>query len=550
MRARSIIDHAVDRQLAHEPTIHREPVGQGEEHQKKADKVEPALRAIMRHVALEEISLPWKQAAKHLMLYGYAVIEDGLDSVVMNKRRDKPTKKRSEAAEDYATRVRLWENLRRSMVPFRTRTPHPARVLMDPTRKRPNMAIKHTYRLAGDLYDLTYARSQGRRKGRDVEVEVFERDNPQEMVLTDEFWSENWHGMFTATGDQLFVEPNTWGFVPFSHAFAGYGSEPTQMENIDPSYMAVGLLDHAMEDLLAQAQESAARHNAVIDAAFNPMVTTGDAVELQQQLARGDILEGQRGEYFRLEMQQLPRWMFESEQWIDRDLDMGTYNRSVAGIREQGVSTVGQQAILSTSADRKFVAPAVQLQHLASVSTGHILQLIDVLDLDLKVEGHEIRPSDLEGEYSVNVKFELIDPVMQMQNREMGLREVQQGLKSKQTYWAADAKLEDATGEEARLLRDMIRAQPEVIKILAAAVAREDGISQMLQDMEDEAAAAAAGQGPPVGGVGDPRGGGDPLAGLVAPPSPNQAGGGVQELNKALTPNVFNPDRRGTQLAG
>ena len=27
MRARSIIDHAVDRQLAHEPTIHREPVG-------------------------------------------------------------------------------------------------------------------------------------------------------------------------------------------------------------------------------------------------------------------------------------------------------------------------------------------------------------------------------------------------------------------------------------------------------------------------------------------------------------------------------------------
>jgi len=550
MRARSIIDHAVDRQLAHEPTIHREPVGQGEEHKKKADKVEPALRAIMRHVSLEEISLPWKQAAKHLMLYGYAVIEDGLDGVVMNKRRNKPTKKRGEATEDYDTRVRLWENLKRSMVPFRTRTPHPARVLMDPTRKRPNMAIKHTYRLAGDLYDLTYSRSQGRRKGRDVEVEVFERDNPQEMILTDEYWSEDWHAMFTTNGDQLFVEPNTWGFVPFSHAFAGYGSEPTQMENIDPSYMAVGLLDHAMEDLLAQAQESAARHNAVIDAAFNPMVTTGDAAELQQQLSRGDILEGQRGEYFRMEMQQLPRWMFESEQWIDRDLDMGTYNRSVAGIREQGVSTVGQQAILSTSADRKFVAPSVQLQHLASVSTGHILQLIDVLDLDLKVEGHEIRPSDLEGEYSVNVKFELIDPVLQMQNRELGLREVQQGLKSKQTYWSADARLEDASGEERRLVRAMIRAQPEVIKILAAQVAKEFGIDQMLQEMEDEAAAAASGQGAQVGGMGGPQGGGDPLAGVMSSPNGNQAGGGVQELNQALTPNVFNPDRRGTQLAG
>jgi len=148
------------------------------------------------------------------------------------------------------------------------------------------------------------------------------------------------------------------------------------------------------------------------------------------------------------------------------------------------------------------------------------------------------------------VKFELIDPVMQMQQREMGLREVQQGLKSKQTYWAADAKLEDATGEEMRLVRDMIRAQPEVIKILAAQVAKEFGIDQMLQEMEDEAAAAAAGQGAPMGGMGGPPGGGAPPAGMMAPPSPNQAGGGVQELNQALTPDVFNPDRRGTQLAG
>jgi len=549
MRARSIIDHAVDRQLAHEPTIHREPIGQGEAHRAKADKVEPAIRAILKHIGLEEISLPWKQAAKHLMLYGYAVIEDGLDSDVLNERKDKPAKRRGEATEDYDTRVRLWENTRKSRIPFRTRTPHPARVLIDPTRKRPNMAIKHIYRLASELYDLTYARSQGRKKGRNVEVEVFEYDNPQEKVLTDEYWSKNWHAMFTNNGDTLFIEPNTWGFIPFSHAFAGYGSEPTQMGDIDPSFMAVGLLDHAMEDLLAQAQESAARHNAVIDAAFNPMVTTGDAAELQQQLARGDILEGQRGEYFRMEMQQLPRWMFESEQWIDRDLDMGTYNRSVAGIREQGVSTVGQQAILSTSADRKFVAPSVQLQHLVSVSTSHILQLIDVLDLDLRIEGHEIRPSDLEGEYSVDVKFELIDPVLQMQNREMGLREVQQGLKSKQTYWSADARLEDATGEEGRITREQVLSQPEVMKILADYVAREEGIAQMLQEMQDQAAAAVPGQGGPMGPMGGPQGGGNPLAGMQ-PQNGNQAGSGVQELNQALTPNVFNPDRRGTQLAG
>ncbi len=165
------------------------------------------------------------------------------------------------------------------------------------------------------------------------------------------------------------------------------------------------------------------------------------------------------------------------------------------------------------------------------------------------MEGHEIRPADLEGEYSVDVKFELIDPVLQMQNREMGLREVQQGLKSKQTYWSADARLEDATGEEGRITREQVLSQPEVMKILADYVAREEGIAQMLQEMQDQAAAAVPGQGGPMGPMGGPQGGGNPLAGMQ-PQNGNQAGSGVQELNKALTPNVFNPDRRGTQLAG
>ena len=69
-----------------------------------------------------------------------------------------------------------------------------------------------------------------------------------------------------------------------------------------------------------------------------------------------------------MEMQQLPGWMFESEQWLDKDMELGTYSRTLAGIRDQGVSTVGQQAILSTSAMRKFVAPSKQLEHLASRS--------------------------------------------------------------------------------------------------------------------------------------------------------------------------------------
>ena len=97
----------------------------------------------------------------------------------------------------------------------------------------------------------------------------------------------------------------------------------------------------------------------------------------------------------------------------------------------------------------------------------------------------------------------------------------------------------------------------DVVKMVAGELGTmrkntKEGIAQMLQDMQDQAAAAAAGpgQGGPMGGMGGPQGGGDPLAGMMPPQNGNQAGGGVQELNNALTPNVFNPDRRGTQLAG
>jgi hypothetical protein len=195
----------------------------------------------------------------------------------------------------------------------------------------------------------------------------------------------------------LFVEKNTWGFVPFSHAFAGFGQQVTAIEEDDPSYLAVGILEPVMASLRAQAQAVAGRHNALLDATFNPLGTTMDAAELQEQLARGDIIEmGTRGDAWRMEIPQLPRWLFASEEWLDRDIEQGTFSRALAGVREQGVSTVGQQAILSTAAGRKFVAPSRQLEHLATKSASHILQWIDVIGMTLTVQGHQITPADIQ----------------------------------------------------------------------------------------------------------------------------------------------------------
>ena len=291
-----------------------------------------------------------------------------------------------------------------------------------------------------------------------------------------------------------------------------------------------------------------------MEATFNPMVTTGSADELQDQLSRSDIVEvANRGEVGRMEMQQLPGWMFESEQWLDKDMELGTYSRSLAGVRDQGVSTVGQQAILSTSAMRKFVAPSKQLEHLASRSAEHILQLIDVLDLDLYVHGYDISSAEIERDYSVRISFELVDPVLQLQQREMGLREVQAGVKSRETYWNADARLEDATGERNRLLEDFVRSDPMVQKVLAQEVAREVGLLELLEKQrakEEQSEMQGNGSGLLEQSIlgGDLAAGGG--GGVPGMPPAAPAGGPQRDIRQPLTPNVASPSRVGQEMAG
>lgn len=538
-RSRSIVDHAVDHQLAYEPIVHRFPVGQTEASERRADEVEPAMKAILDEASLFEPSMTWKAIGKHLLLYGYAVIEDGLDSSCMNERREKPRKGRNEPQDEFDRRVRIHQNAVKSMMPFRTRAPHPSRVLLDPMEKEPRMAVKHAYRRSIDLEEITSARMTGARAKRG-EVHPWKvTDNPFEMVMVDEFWSECWHAM-VANDELLFVEKNTWGFIPYSHAFSGYGQEITSIEEYDPSYLAVGILEPVMPALKAQAQAVAGRHNALMEATFNPTGTVMDASELEEQLSRGDVIEmGNKSDVWKMEIPQLPRWMFASEEWLDRDIELGTFSRALAGVREQGVSTVGQQAILTTAAGRKFVSPTKQLEHLATKSAEHILQWVDVLELDLRIRGNRLNRQMLESDYSCSVSFELIDPVLQLQFRELGMREVQQGLKSKETYWSSDARLEDSTGEQKRLLEDLIREDPRVQELMAKEVAREAGLQDLL-DQEEERAKAQQMSAMDGGAMTGPDG---------MPIQQTMGSGAGRPPRNPLTPDTARPSRIGQELA-
>ena len=84
-RATSLVDNAVDHQLASEPTPHRNPASQTEGARQNADRVEEALKSILDEAALLEPSLTWKQQGKNLVHLGYSIHELGLDSNVLQR---------------------------------------------------------------------------------------------------------------------------------------------------------------------------------------------------------------------------------------------------------------------------------------------------------------------------------------------------------------------------------------------------------------------------------------------------------------------------------
>ena len=230
---------------------------------------------------------------------------------------------------------------------------------------------------------------------------------------------------------------------------------------------------------------------------------------------------------------------------------MATYSRAASGQKEPGVSTVGQQAILSTAAARRFIAPMKQLEHLATSSGSHILQAIDVLKMSLMVEGHDISPADIEKDYSLRVTFQnAVDPVFQLQLRELGLAEVGQGLLDDETYWTEYAQAEDVTERRKRLLKMFVRKMPRVQMLMAMAAAKEMGIEDLLNEVMEGEFDGALG-----GGEGSQLLGpdGQPLAQSMGRTSPQQGAnsiqGAAQQLRQPLTPSVASPGRTGANRA-
>lgn len=560
-KSRSVVDTAVDQLLGFEPQVERFP--EKVDQKEAADSGELAIRALFHQTSLLEPSLTFKEAGKNLTLYGYAVIEDDVDSFELSlAREDAPEQDKGESDEDFERREALWTHRRKTVMPFRNRAPHPADVLLDPSQKQPRIAIKRGEWYADDLYRITKGRLDENGEARRGEVTLYEfEDKPFDLIRAFEYWTDSWHALMVRGAESqsvlgrifrrdsrpsqmLILEPNTWGFVPFSHAFAGFGHQPTNTLERNPKHLAVGMLDAIMDDLLMDAQRTSGKHAALMEATFAKRGTTEDPAEIEEQESTSETIElPNRGALWYLELPQLPAWLRDAGVDNDRDMEEATFSRSISGAKIEGVSTVGQQAILSTSGHRRFIALIEQLSHLATKSAEHFLQLIDILDLDLTIEGNRINRKLVNSDYSVKVTFQVADPVLKLQERQQAFTELTGGAMSLETYWSISGR-GDATGERRRMWQDQVFASPQINAEFVRLEAQKMGLERFLVQQES----LPPGGGPPGTGTSQILGpDGQPLPTTLGTQGPQQA---VDQLRDPLTPQIASPSRTGQNRAG
>ena len=537
-----LVDHAVSTLMSFSPRIHREPIGDTEQHKQDATLLEHGLKAVMDDAALQEPTLPWKVVAQYLVAHGYAVIEAPI-LVGLGDRPETPLEENYDDEDSYNAAKSIYTANRKSFNPVRIRVPHPATVLMNPREKIPTIALKMSKMTAQDLHDQSVIK---KRRQRRKYAEIFELDDhdPWDEVEVWDYWTPQWHVKLLANpapaygspvsraATPIWMEKNTWGFVPFVQAFASMGGMDLADSGGDPKNFAQGILTPNKETIRKRTQEISAFHQILLRFAFAPMGTSRDPVTLAQAISNEGILEGDMQDFWVMNTPDVPNWALQLRGQTDNTLEMGTYSSALAGVRQAGVTTVGQQAILNTAGMRTFSAPAMQREHMASIIGSRVLQLVDsVSELSggIGANGKTLTKSLISSVYDVDVRFPHADPVMEMQSRQQALTEFQAGLIDPMTFYEI-AGYENGTEIKKRLIEEIVRNLPSIREQMETLAAQELGLVDEANQTQvtEEIGMRQEAMAPQVPGVNGAGGGG-------------MGGGG--DLNRALTPDTFQPDR-------
>lgn len=536
--ARNKIEHAADVLLAFEPRFYRNPVGKGRKHEKDADDIEAGLGAVFFDSMLYEDSLAFKAAGKYAGAYGYAVLEGPVTD--MSGRPTEPERKKGESDEHFRWRMVDYRNSQKSWNPFRITAPHPAHVLLDPQKRRPDDGIKMRRIFVKDVQSLLESLRKRDKEheplyvATDGELPLSGGTNPFAEVAGLEYWSRDYHAL-TIGNQMVFVEENEYGFCPFNHFFTGFGMEQTGQPNINPRWLAQGLIDAILDSLRVQAQSFSAKHTVMLERAYpRRRVGSGaDPAEITEQLATPDgVIQADAEDFGFILYPEVERGLAEIDRSVTTDIDEGTFSTVVSGGRVTGVDTVGQHAMQVTSATKKFAIINKNLNLAGTIIGQNILKCVDRMAEVIQVGGERLDPKQIHEDYIVTAEFTTFDPVLQLQERETSMREFQMGLIDAETY-RERTQIANESEVKKRLLKEKVRSGPAYLKAMEKVVQEEDGMREIVEKMEAEAQAAAQGPDVPASMPDSPQG------------SPQTLAGATDSMRQALGPDTVRPPLAG-----
>ena len=484
--ASSIIDNATATQLALNASASRHSVRRGAEREAHDNEIETWTTLRLQTQAEFSVSIPAKELARNLVKYGYGVLKGPLiDFSDEPEDPDKMEQKSSETDRQFKRRKLQARKAMENWFPFRTETPHPARLLLDPTEKRPTSGLEVTGRYRIDLHRTTMRRAE-HREG--VVIYPLDGENPYQVIPTIERFSTDFHSlMASGDGDSnglLFNEENVNGYVPYKHGFAGFGGEPTDFDHVDPKFLAKGLLETSIETIQRESQRVSSQHNLLDMAAWAKLVFSGHTADEIREMMRGDVIPVAPGEVDYLKTPDVREWWFRLGDESAREIELATGTRDLGGQRQVGVDTVGQQLILRSASLSKFSGVSATMDHMFTQEAQDALRLVDnVLDRKIRIDGAEVGPEEINGNYSVRVTFERIDPVLQIQEAEIAMRQFQMGLIDEDTALAKSG-YENNTDIRKGKMKDKMRSSPEVQKRLMLAALREEGLGEFAEELE------------------------------------------------------------------
>ena len=471
----NIIDTAVDQNLGWLPRVRRNPDGDTAEAREKTDRVERSVRELLNDSASHEMVIPAKASARNFMHYGYTPVSGPyLD---LSDAQEEPVQEDDEDDEDFKRRTGLYKGHKRHWNPFKMRAIHPSRVLLDPSEKQPKIAIFTALRFGKDLEEMTLKKKSLLHKLVDIFRPKKGKGYEEHMVL--DYWTPFWHAMKVVGGQNLIVEPNPWGFVPAAHSFAGFGQERTDVKGVDPSALAVGLLDSVMESLKLSAQQQSAFHTLLLKAAYTQILSPVEAAEARSLLESEIIRTPDPKLWGVMPTPEVTGWMLSIGAGVNDDIEKGTFTGALSGHKEQGVNTVGQQQILSDAARLKFAGPSIQNESLWTIMGTKLVQLADVYGKNIRINGHELRIADIEHFWPVAVTFPVLNLQADLQHEERGLRKLELKVLDRRTFHEdyETPRVDNVTERQDRLLQDAVDEHPAVLAERVAEYAK--GVGEM-----------------------------------------------------------------------